>query len=274
MDLYSKRNLVTDDNTQEKYDEPDYNPSKKYKKIQHRNDNLDSSTKDKIINRQAENEDIQGNENYPKKRYEIRKNKENQNREDEEADMQPIRSTNLSKGERDGNIRYASQGNYKPIQNYKMIKRAKDPLQYNSSNNRYNNVIDNSKSNPNENNQLTKKNMRERIPKKYNNRYNDVDDENYYSRPDFENSQNEFEISSIHDEDRVPIKYTRSPQPRFPSKIANTLTNKYNLEEKKLRYPETRSRMRNNQNMPRLKKQRISDKNKDDEIDELLQIID
>ena len=184
MDLYRKRNLVTDDNTQEKYDEPDYNPSKLYKKIQHRNDNLDSSTKDKIINRQTENEDIQGNENYPKKRYEIRKNKENQNREDEEADMQPNRSTNLSKGERDGNIPYASRGNYKPIQNYKMIKRAKDPLQYNSSNNRYNNVINNSKSNPNENNQLTKKNMRERIPKKYNNRYNDVDDENYYSRPD------------------------------------------------------------------------------------------
>ena len=166
MDLYRKRNLVTDDNRQEKYDEPEYNPPKKYKKIQVRNDVLDPSKKDKINIRREENEDNRGNENYPKRTYVNRKNKDNQNREeDEEADMQPIRSTYLSKGERDGSIPYPSRSNYKPIQNYKMIKKAKEPLQYSPFNSHYNTINDISKNTPNENNEFTKKISENVIPK-------------------------------------------------------------------------------------------------------------
>ena len=70
-----------------------------------------------------------------------------------------------------------------------------------------NTLNDISKINPNDYNDSTnqpRKNTRGRIPKRYNDDYN--------------NSLNEFGISSIDDGEKYPIKYARIPEPRIQPK--------------------------------------------------------
>ena len=280
MDLYRKKNKVSNlvaQRLREKYQEAENNPPRRYKKAQIRNETFDASSRDNIQNQPREREDISGNENNPRNnRYviQIGRSREPQNPETEEGYIHPNKSAILNRAGRGGNYPYQEEDNYKSIPNIKLTKR---PL--NSANNsQFNTITDISRKMPNESYDFTnqqKKIPKGRVPKKYNNRYNDTRDDEYNDyRQNYigiESSQNEFEISSINEDDRIPIKNARSPEPKLPPRIAKILEDRYKKDEGKTRYPNRR-----NMQGLRIKKQRIIgyNENADDEIDELIFIIE
>ena len=171
--------------------------------------------------------------------------REAQNPEAEEGYIHPNKSAILNRAGRGGSYPYQDEDNYKSIPN---IKLSKKPL--NSANNsQFNTITDISRRIPNESYDMTnqqKKLQRGRIPKNYNNRYYDNKDDEYNDyRPNYigiESSQNEFEISSINEDDRVPIKNTRSPEPRLPPRIAKIIEDRYKKDEGKTRDPDRNRR--------------------------------
>ena len=276
MDLYQKKNKVSLDVAQrlkDKYKESANNPPKRYKKAQIRAETYDLSPRDDAQNKPQENEDMSGNDNNQKNlKYVIKMGKSKEKQEDEEKYLRPNKSAALYKNERGGSVPYPEEENYRAVPNMKMTKKPQN------AGNRFNTYSDISRLNQkgiNESSQ-PKKVSRGRVPNKYNNRYNEGRDDEYYdNRPNYagiESSQNEFEISSINDDDRVPIKNTRSPEPRLPPRVANIISNRYRQEEKKMKYQDPRDQ---NVQGPRVKKQRFGEsRNPDEEIDDLIQIIE
>ena len=280
MDLYQKKNKVSNEVIQrlnDEYKDSTNNPPKRYKKNQIKGETIESTSKDKIQNRPQDKEDLPGNEkNQKNMKYVIQLGKNKENPEREEKYLHPNKSAYLFQNEKEGSIPYPEYENYKVNPNMKMSKRP----QITTNNNRFNKISDNPRINQRGNNDYNNQPKRlshARAPYRANNRYNDTRDDEYYdNRPNYvgiESSQNEFEISSINDEERVPIKNTRSPEPRVPPQIRNILSNRYLQEEKKSRYQDPRTR---NIEGPRLKKQRFVDSRitDDDEIDNLIQIIE
>ena len=251
MDKYRKNDNVAND-------EAGYNPPRYYQKIPPRNDSMNPLERDNLQNRRGDNGDYQRNDNYPQRNYPDQRggNRETPNKDYNIASPQPYRS---NRGDRGSSAPYTSQDNYKPVQNYRTVNNNREPS---TNNSRLNTLNDISKINPNDYNDSAnqpRKNTRGRIPKRYNDDYDNYD-----------NSPNEFDISSIDGGDKYPIKYARSPEPRIQPKAANALSNKYRMDENKLRDPE-RSRIKD-QNRPR--RQKNPEKSKDEKIDELLKIID
>ena len=253
MDLYRKKNKISNlvaQRLREKYQETENNPPKRYKKSQIRNETFDASSRDNIQNMQREREDISGNENNPRNnRYAIQigRNRESQNPESEEGYIHPNKSAILNRAGRGGSVPYPEEDNYKSIPN---IKLAKKPLK-SANNSQFNTITDISRKMPNESydfNNQQKRMPRERMPKKYNNRYYNTKDDEYNDyRPNYigiESSQNEFEISSINEDERIPIKNTRSPEPRLPPRIAKILEDRSKQEERKMRYPDRNKGLR------------------------------
>ena len=273
MDLYQKKNNVSSERNQrynDKTDETTSNPPRRYKKIQVRDNTQDSQ--ENMRNTGGEAEDISGNDNQRNKiKYVINlgKYKENENLEPEQKELHPNRSAIIEQNTRERNRPYVKKERFKDIPNIKLSKISREP-QFSANNSRYNTINDISNITPNEKydvNFVPKKVSRGRVPKKYNERYNE-DNIDYY------NNNPEFEISSMNDDDRNQIKNVRSPEPKIPPRIANILINRYKEEERKLYFPDNMNRSRNIEENPRLRKQRLTDKNAGEQIDDLIQIIE
>ena len=120
---------------------------------------------------------------------------------------------------------------------------------------------------------LKPKNIRNLTRKNYKNQYNDGDDDDYYDNPQNyynpEESQNDYELSSINGEDRMPqnMRISRSPEPV-------RLKNKSTRVIQKPRYQEGRTK--DIQAMPRLRKQPITNYNvtNEDDVDDLIKTIE
>ena len=233
MDKYRKNDNVAND-------EVGYNPPRYYQKIPPRNESMNPSERDNLQNRRGDNGDYQRNDNYPQRNYPDQRggNRETPNKDYNIASPQPYRS---NRGDRGSSAPYTSQDNYKPVPNYRTVNNNREPYNPNDYNDSAN---------------QPRRNTRGRIPKRYNDDYDNYD-----------NTPKDFDISSIDGGDKYPIKYARSPEPRIQPKAAKDLSNKYRMDENKLRDPE-----RNRNNRPR--KQKNPEKSKDERIDELLKIID
>ena len=273
MNMYQNNNLTNNEpneNPPSGRKEAYNNPSKRYRRTQIPNDNIISSRNN--IQRPKE-EEVSRNENYPRNmKYVIRlgKNLDNQKTDSEDKNFHTNRSAYLNKGDRGGSLPYPTEESYKGTQNLKKPKISLNRI----NNSQYNALNDLTKKNPKENNEFKnpqKKNLFRRIPTKYNNRKNDREEEYLEKRPNYM-GLDDFEISSINEDDKNHIKNARSPEPKLPPRIANIIANRYKEEENKIRYPNMR-----NKNSPfGYRRQRIVDEpqNTDDEVDNLIQIIE
>ena len=281
MELYHKKTNATNKSTnklEDKNDENNYKPPKKYVKNQPLNDSQKITKNYKTINVQSNPK----NDDLPKRRikYVIQLGKNKDNQDVEEFIQRQDRSASPRRRGQGSGFPYPGE-NYRPTLNTQVIKSNLDSLYTTGNNSRYNTLNDFNSINPlkyNDINNLKKKNIKGRIKQNYNPRYNDVDDDFYNNSIqnyiNIESSQNEFEISSINDDDRMPIKNARSPEPKLPFRIANILKSRYKDEERKLRYPQMRALNKDIRTIPKSGRQTIRYINPDDDVDDLIQNIE
>ena len=127
----------------------------------------------------------------------------------------------------------------------------------------------------NDNNNSYRNNIRPR-PRNYG-QYNEVDDDDYYdNQPNYinvEESNNDFELSSINDDDRIPPKL-KNVEPKTYNRVKNVLNETYERAARRVRNKEINV-------MPKVRKQsgnryvnKNINSNTDDEIEDLIRSIE
>ena len=285
MELYRKK--VTKPNTglDERYEEPIYNPSQRPKNIymqkmikknrdQYTNENEVSNEGKNIQNVRSSMEDILSDENNKKKgiKYVTKKNRDIQSPGIKQVPRRIEKSVS-PRGRGGYDMDYGEDSRDEtPIR--KVLNLSREPY-FSAVGKRFNTI-----STDNKPSIRTRNNMRNINRKNYRNTSNDGDDEDYYDNLqksqnyiNHDENQNNFELSSLNDDERNPrgMKISRSPEPV-------RVNNKFRKVLRKPRYPEMRSK--DIQAMYGVRKPNTTylntdiNQNEDEDVDQLIRTIE
>ena len=282
MDLYHKKVNIGNKpskRNQDKYPESDYNPSKKkqniyIQKMIPQSENLDLvSAGENIPNVRSSMEDIFSNDDSKKKAIKyvinIGKNKTIHN-----SPKYGPRRFEKSASPNRGRAHPPGYGN-----SYEATPNRQYPSRRGESNinNRLTTLNDYTPITHTGYNNLRKKNKyNDRRPKQRNyGPYND-DDEYYDNQPNYvEESQNDFEVSSINDDERIPLKF-RNVEPKMFNRVKNVLNDTYERAARRVRNKEINA-------MQKVRKKPVNtyannninnNINPEDDMDELIRTIE
>ena len=285
MELYHKKvNLGTKPTTEE-----NYNTSRRPRNIyfqkmikknqnQKHNETFEGSIgRENLPNIRSSMEDILSEENNKKKgvKYANQKNRDLQS-PDSTTQIRKRIDKSASPRHMGGYPRdYNNEDNREATPLRKVLNLSREPY-YSEVGKRFNTINNDTKAEPNN---IRKKNIRTINRKNFKNQYNDGEDDDYYDNQQNylnpEESQNDYEFSSIQDDEKIAngLKFSRSPPP-----MRNR--NQFTKVIKNPRYNETRNK--DIQVMPKLRKQPTNtnylsnniNSNTDEDVDELLRTIE
>ena len=280
MDLYRKKvNIGNKSNrrAQDRYPESDYNPSKKkqniyIQKMIPQNENLASSGEN-IPNVRSSMEDIFSNEDSKKKaiKYVINlgKNRNIHNSPKYRTDRRFEKSASPNRG-RGYPVGY--ENSYENTPNRPFPNRRGESHLNNrlSTLNDYTPITYTGYNNARKRNNVNSK-LRNYGP------YNDIDEEYYDNQPNnylnAEESQNDYEFSSMNDDDRIP-KF-RNVEPKMLHRVKSVLNETYERAAKRVRDKEIKA-MQNMRRNPinTYTNTNINNNYNDDDVDELIKTVE